>query len=156
MVDKIVSLYQEGKVRSEIAFQVGVSSSAVDRYIRKALGSQKKVKKHSEEDLQDWQEFYQLGFSNKEIAEAYEVAVGSVKHHTDRIGVENKSAGRPPKYPVELIAEWNVLKDRGNTYKAISAEYNVPVPTVKNCITRYRQERTINPKPKNRSVKDEQ
>lgn len=149
MAEQIVQLYQDGVTRLDIALELGLSKSAVNTHIKKALGSQKKEPvKHPEQDIQDWAEFYELGFTYSEIAQAYEVTESTVNYHSKRIGAENKSAGRASKYPKELIAEWNTLKDSGATYEAIAEVYKVPKANVKYHVTRYRQDRTVNPKPK--------
>lgn len=150
----IVKMYQEGVTRQQISYEVGVSRSTVNKYINQELGSQKvEHLEHNEADIQDWAEYRELGYTYAEIAEGYDVTESTINYHTKRIGAENKSAGRPSKYPLEMVDEWNILKDSGATYSAIGKVYNVPKDIIKNYVAKYRESRTINSKAHYKEVK---
>ncbi|GEM_PF-3141185 len=130
LVEEWVSLYKSGLTQKEIAERYDISPTKISEKLREKNVQIRRGRPNevSEEDVNLWIDLYNEGETLKNIAEKYNVSLGTVSNKLRARNVHTR--GRGKKIKKEVVKQWIELYERGESMKEIAKKYNVAVSTV--------------------------
>ena len=80
-LEKIKSLYEEGKTAEEIGKILGKSGKTIGFHLRKLGIKTRSLKSITEDQYSEFVELFELGYSDKQLAEHFNCSIPTIKRH---------------------------------------------------------------------------